>query len=523
MRRESYSFVAAVVALSGAPGCSERAPAATAAPTSATTGTAASSVHASATPPSPRPQISAAARPAKPKVDVWPPPLPTGDQTGDRIYSKVRHLWVRPFPDSRAWLGYLSLGDSVRVKGGDAKTARRRRGGAGRCQWWYAVEPMGFVCAGSDATLDAKDPAVVELQRHAAKANSAWPYHYGESLGVPVYNGLPDELRQRRREVGLGTHLKKIEQARAVAEGPDRSAAILAIDKHFRGVDLAPTGNEPPALFNLGPAGNTIQTSVVPGSTIAFVDSFDWKGRSWILTWDRGIIPRDKVRPFERSKFSGVILSEKQPLPIAFFRKEPRPQYRRLKDGTFEKTDKTWPRLGWVGLSGKDARVDGVPYLETRMPGVWCAEGDGSIARRVKEPPALVVNRKKGRRTWLDISILRGVLVAYEFDKPVYATLISPGRGGLPTPGVPTLDTAATPTGQFGVLGKYLTATMVSGSNAKLVHAEVQFTQNFDGPYALHGAYWHDRWGEKKSGGCVNLAPIDAKRMFEWTEPRLPP
>ena len=64
---------------------------------------------------------------------------------------------------------------------------------------------------------------------------------------------------------------------------------------------------------------------------------------------------------------------------------------------------------------------------------------------------------------------------------------------------------------------------MVSGSNAKRVHAEVQFTQNFDGPYALHGAYWHDRWGEKMSGGCVNLAPIDAKRMFEWTEPRLPP
>ena len=25
-----------------------------------------------------------------------------------------------------------------------------------------------------------------------------------------------------------------------------------------------------------------------------------------------------------------------------------------------------------------------------------------------------------------------------------------------------------------------------------------------------------------KSGGCVNLAPIDARRLFAWTEPQLP-
>ena len=53
--------------------------------------------------------------------------------------------------------------------------------------------------------------------------------------------------------------------------------------------------------------------------------------------------------------------------------------------------------------------------------------------------------------------------------------------------------------------------------------SEVPFTQNFSGPYALHAAYWHDDWGVGKSGGCVNLAPIDARRIFAWTEPRLPP
>ena len=106
---------------------------------------------------------------------------------------------------------------------------------------------------------------------------------------------------------------------------------------------------------------------------------------------------------------------------------------------------------------------------------------------------------------------------------PVYATMISPGRGGIPQTGVPTLDTASTPTGTYSVLGKFLTATMQSSSIATLIHAEVQYTMNFSGPYAVHGAYWHDQWGEPKSGGCVNLSPIDAQRIFRWTEPKLPP
>ena len=42
------------------------------------------------------------------------------------------------------------------------------------------------------------------------------------------------------------------------------------------------------------------------------------------------------------------------------------------------------------------------------------------------------------------------------------------------------------------------------------------------GPHALHAAYWHDAWGERMSGGCVNLAPIDAKRLFAWSEPEVP-
>jgi hypothetical protein len=104
----------------------------------------------------------------------------------------------------------------------------------------------------------------------------------------------------------------------------------------------------------------------------------------------------------------------------------------------------------------------------------------------------------------------------------VFATLIAPGRGGLPHPNVDPIETASTPIGNFRVDGKFLTATMVSSTNDDLVHTEVQYVQNFHGAHALHGAYWHGAWGELKSGGCVNLSPRDSLKVFHWADPQLP-
>jgi lipoprotein-anchoring transpeptidase ErfK/SrfK len=102
----------------------------------------------------------------------------------------------------------------------------------------------------------------------------------------------------------------------------------------------------------------------------------------------------------------------------------------------------------------------------------------------------------------------------------VYATLISPGRGGTPKPGKRPIETASTPTGRFPITGKFATATMEAPN--EFIHTDVPWTQNFSGPYALHGAYWHDEWGQPKSGGCVNVSPIDGRWLFDFTEPELP-
>ena len=46
--------------------------------------------------------------------------------------------------------------------------------------------------------------------------------------------------------------------------------------------------------------------------------------------------------------------------------------------------------------------------------------------------------------------------------------------------------------------------------------------QFFDEAVGLHGTYWHGDFGHPRSHGCVNLSPLDARWMFDFTAPRLP-
>jgi lipoprotein-anchoring transpeptidase ErfK/SrfK len=51
---------------------------------------------------------------------------------------------------------------------------------------------------------------------------------------------------------------------------------------------------------------------------------------------------------------------------------------------------------------------------------------------------------------------------------------------------------------------------------------DVPYIEYFESGYALHAAYWHDVFGTPRSHGCVNLAPVDAHRVFFWTDPPVP-
>ncbi|RKG90163.1 murein L,D-transpeptidase [Corallococcus terminator] len=137
----------------------------------------------------------------------------------------------------------------------------------------------------------------------------------------------------------------------------------------------------------------------------------------------------------------------------------------------------------------------------------WVARDDLHVAWSLASPSIVDPGAK-----WLDVDLESQVLIAYEGDRPVYATLISSGSPGTDTP-----------EGLFRVWVKFAEADMTgSMGNASYRVATVPWTMFFEGDFALHTAYWHDRFGEPVSHGCINLAPKDARVLYGWTTPDVP-
>ncbi|WP_233585660.1 L,D-transpeptidase family protein [Corallococcus sp. CA054B] len=137
----------------------------------------------------------------------------------------------------------------------------------------------------------------------------------------------------------------------------------------------------------------------------------------------------------------------------------------------------------------------------------WVARDDLHVAWSLASPSIV----EPGAR-WLDVDLEAQTLIAYEGDRPVYATLISSGKPGTDTP-----------EGLFRIWVKFAEADM-TGTMGKASYrvATVPWTMFFEGDFALHTAYWHDRFGEPVSHGCINLAPKDARVLYGWTTPEVP-
>ncbi len=111
---------------------------------------------------------------------------------------------------------------------------------------------------------------------------------------------------------------------------------------------------------------------------------------------------------------------------------------------------------------------------------------------------------------WIDINKFEQTLAAYEGDTLVYATLVSSG--------LPQWDTDS---GLFRVYMKVKQAKM-SGREGKSDYyflEDVPYAMYFNQDMALHGAYWHDKFGFKHSHGCVNLPVADSLWLWNWTTP----
>ena len=140
------------------------------------------------------------------------------------------------------------------------------------------------------------------------------------------------------------------------------------------------------------------------------------------------------------------------------------------------------------------------------------------VRRPTLAAPPSEVDVARGER-WIDVELATQTLVAYEGARPVFATLVSSGKG---RPG----SGNDTPAGTFRVWAKLDTSHMDNleqeGANRYYRMENVPWVQYFSKGVGLHGAYWHRSFGNVRSHGCVNLAPLDAQRLFSFTSPRLP-
>lgn len=110
---------------------------------------------------------------------------------------------------------------------------------------------------------------------------------------------------------------------------------------------------------------------------------------------------------------------------------------------------------------------------------------------------------------WVEVDLYEQNFVAYEGDRMVYAGLVSSGLNRWPTY-----------EGLFQVWERHMMTNMV-GAEGKVDYylvEDVPHTMYFDFDIALHGAYWHDRYGYKHSHGCVNLPLRDAEWIYFWSE-----
>jgi hypothetical protein len=133
-------------------------------------------------------------------------------------------------------------------------------------------------------------------------------------------------------------------------------------------------------------------------------------------------------------------------------------------------------------------------------PNQWVKQVFMSVIKPTERPESV-------SGTWVAVDLFEQTLVAYQGHQPIFATLISTGL-----PGTETNE------GIFDVWARLQSDSMSGATGAPNAYAlqSVPWVQYFDGSISLHGTYWHDFFGYRRSRGCVNLSISDAKWVFEF-------
>jgi lipoprotein-anchoring transpeptidase ErfK/SrfK len=436
-------------------------------------------------------------------------------------------------PDRRsAKVGYLRAGGTL-VRGEKPVMLDDCQGG------WFRVLPVGYVCASHEATTDLNHPIVRALSKRP-DLSKPMPYPYAFVRAIaPNYFRPPSKNEQFQYEMSLKEHLASYGRKHKEWDEVRVGANDVPLDAEGNAIGVPP--EEPPVMdYNALYGGDgddkipwffqgsrkipNISTFKVPDFAVmtnriarkaglALIGTFVGDNeRRLALTTDARLVPTSKLKPARGSTWHGVDMSKGWELPLGFVHKRGASHYE-ISDKKLAKAGE----LDWhstVQLTGRATRVAGARYVETKNK-TWINDDHLAIAVKPSEQPFFA----RGSRKWIDISILGQTLVLYEGRKPIYATMVATGRDGLGDP----KKTFSTVRGTFRIRDKHVTATMDAHEvDNKFELRDVPWVQYFEHGYALHAAPWHDEYGKPRSHGCINLSPIDARRVFLWSDPPLP-
>lgn len=454
--------------------------------------------------------------------------------------------------------GYLRRGAIVAVKPGVTVKPNCREG-------WYELVDGGFVC-GKHATSNLDHP---KLRTAAAppRRGEAMPYDYGFNIanGTPLYWTIPARnerahlepwLRGKPKEDGDGGaeatpwYLRahdggkpQVTLDELKGDGPVARRMVrgfyLSLDREFKSgpsrwwktVAGLATPYERVALYK--PATSFHGLWLKPEAGVA-AGAFKYVQDAGVLpvadaavapvVIDAAVVPSapslgDAGAPVADAgaEVVSAAASPGEGVAAAFVRGTAAKKY------SVENPEAKSPRVtkgapiarhAGVRLTGHAIVAEATRYFETTER-FWVRERD-----LIVPPPTSRPRQAQAGEKWIDVNLKTQTLVAYEGDTPVYATLVSTGRHNEQDP---SLD-FRTPPGVYRIRDKHLATTMdgdVTNDGPYSIE-DVPWVQYFKGSFALHGAFWHDDFGHVHSHGCVNLAPEDARNLFEWTEPRVP-
>jgi hypothetical protein len=414
-------------------------------------------------------------------------------------YHYLAHVRARPDASSPI-IGYMRRGAQFRAKEGLR--------GAGCSRGWHEVVGGGYVCRGEGYQL-GETPQTFEGSPVSPALDSALPYAYAYvgRADAPQYWRMPTETEIAEGEAVM----ERLREARARATAAAEAAAAAAGEEGEAGPD--PGLEAPPQLQSTEAIASTTLPSFfrmrMERGFYVSVDREESAGDTRFYRTVRGAyVPADAMTVATPPSMRGVVLGGAWRPPLGFV-------YRRGAQ-SFTRDSVTGALRAGANLDYHAPLLLQEDAIERRgnrhritRQGAVVRETNLRLIEPIARPRGIGESDK-----WIHVDLSSQTLVAYEGDRPVFATLVSSGREGFETP-----------TGTFRIQSKHVSATMDDTASATEAYSieDVPWTMYFEGSFALHAALWHDQFGRQRSHGCVNLAPADARWLFQWTGPVLPP